>query len=57
MVGKAMKLTEISWGENVNRVRPKDRIWGSGLSDFRKWKESSKEDGEGSATVEGEPEE
>lgn len=56
MVGKARRLTEISRGENVKRVRPKDRIWGSGRSDFRKWKGSRKEDGEGSATVEGEPE-
>lgn len=57
MVGKAMKLAEISRGGNVNRVKLKGRIWGSGHSEFRKWKGSGKENGEGSASVEGELEE
>lgn len=29
MVVKARKLAELIPGENVNRVRSKDRIWGS----------------------------
>lgn len=57
MVGKARKLAEFNRGENGNRVRSKGRIWGSGRSEFRKRKGSGKEDGEGSANVEGEPEE
>lgn len=42
MVVKARKLAELIPEENVNRVRSKDRIWGSGHSEFRKWRGSSR---------------
>lgn len=52
---KTRRLVEITCRENANRARSKSRAWGSGPSELRKHRGSSKGDGEGAVSAEGEP--